>query len=372
MSKLLQVPIYWKYLLIEFFKFFILALGSFISAILILKLYDIARFASLRVDIAKIFLFALYQIPYILPLAIPLSSLLSSMLLLHKLSATHEITAMRAGGLGIRDISAPFIFAGLTVFLLNFYITFELSPDCRMRSKSLIENATAFNPILLFQKSKFLKIKDSYIEMTSSERGKDAGDILFFGKNQATGRIFFIMASALEIKKDNLKGKDVSLIAPFSKTNEKDFDNLYIENQSNLTVSANKISKLLRRTSCNINHEYLPTKLLLAKTAMEKKFKPKSVVRARFELARRLSYALLAFSFTYLGMTFGIQIGRSPSKKNLLLTFALASLTFVFFMAGKSFHKNPLLASVCYFFPHLLIFGISTYAQKRLNEGREI
>lgn len=93
------MPVFWWYLLKNYLKVQILSVFSFIAILLVSRLEEIAQFAALGAKLSYLALFILYQIPYVLPIAIPISCLISAMLLFQRLSHTHELTALRAGGL---------------------------------------------------------------------------------------------------------------------------------------------------------------------------------------------------------------------------------------------------------------------------------
>src|SRR5271167_846396 len=124
------MPIIWRYLLRSYFQVFSLCVSSFISMLLVLRFQDIARFATSGTSNYNIVLFTLLQIPYILPIAIPVSCLIASMILFQRLSQSHELTAFRTCGIGLKEISTPLVFAGLFLTLVNLTIACELAPYC--------------------------------------------------------------------------------------------------------------------------------------------------------------------------------------------------------------------------------------------------
>lgn len=129
--------------------------------IFILKLQDIAHFITLRSSSTEIFLFILYQIPYILPFAIPLSCLLATFLVLYRLSISQETTAFQTSGISIQAIHIPFIWIGILTFLGNLFINFEITPCARERTKSMITQLVQSNPFLMLQKT-ILRRKKSH------------------------------------------------------------------------------------------------------------------------------------------------------------------------------------------------------------------
>ncbi|MBS0626775.1 MAG: LptF/LptG family permease, partial [Verrucomicrobia bacterium] len=122
------MPILWKYLLRSYFQFLFLCVSAFIAVLLVIRFQDIALFASSGAHISYIGLFSLYQIPYILPLAIPISCLIASMILFQRMSASLELTALRACGIALSPIAYPLLLSALVLSLINFTIVSEITP----------------------------------------------------------------------------------------------------------------------------------------------------------------------------------------------------------------------------------------------------
>ena len=141
------MPILWRYLLRNYFQVFFLCVSAFISVLLVLRFQEIARFITSEASFAKVVLFSLYQIPYILPIAIPISCLISSLLLFQKLSHYQEITALRTIGLSLQKIVIPILASGFLLVLFNAMIAFELAPICRSKARMLIYETVTSNPL---------------------------------------------------------------------------------------------------------------------------------------------------------------------------------------------------------------------------------
>src|ERR1700722_5509245 len=172
------MPILWRYVLRHFFQVFFLCVGSFIGILLVLRFQEIARFAASGAPKLKILLFMLLQIPYILPMAIPISCLIASMLLLQKWSHLHELTALRACGLGLKPIITPLLFAGVALSAINFVIVREFTPRCRGMTKTLVYEMAAANPLFLLQKESLLKLKHVFIDMKVLKASKFAQNVV--------------------------------------------------------------------------------------------------------------------------------------------------------------------------------------------------
>lgn len=366
------MPIVWRYLLRNYFQVFLLCVSTFISVLLVLRFQEIARFATAGTPPSTVFLFAVLQIPYILPIAVPVSCLIAAMLLFQRLSHTHELTAFRSSGLGLSKIAAPLLFAGFFLTLVNFTIASELAPRCRGMSKALICKAASDNPLFLLQRESLVKLKNAYFEMKVLKSGKYAEDVLLVLKNSSSDRIAVVSAKELNLKGDELQGVQVSIISSVDPKSD-GFDHLVIENQAEMNMQAANLSQFTQTADWSSSYDYMPLRTILARDGLsKKKNKPLFVTKsAQLEIARRISISLAAFTFTCIGVAFGTQISRNRSRKGIVSAILLASLFLVCFISAKSLKHAPFLSTAIYLLPHPLILLLSFRSMKSLQGGVE-
>ncbi len=345
------MPILWRYLLKRYFQVFSLCVLSFVGVLLVFRFQTIARFAASGTHIWDVLLFTLFQIPYILPIAIPISCLISSMLLLQSLSNSHEITAFRTSGLSLKPILVPILLAGFCLFLLNLTISCEISPRSRILAKKLVYEALSNNPLIVFQKDGLLKVKGAYIEMKKLENGKYAEDVVFLSQNKSNERLSLVIAKKLSLKKELLRGEKVAMISSADSKQGEGFDHLMIENQDTMDAKGSHLMQFTQTPSFGFSDEQQTLKQLLAK---ERAHHSKVSMKTFVEMAKRGSIAFAAFTFTLIGVSFGLHIGRLRSKRGILFAVSLAAFYMISFIAAKSF-KNSYIAILLLTIPHLII-----------------
>ncbi len=365
------MPILWRYLLRSYLQTFALSVGAFISVLIVLRFQEIAKFATSGASFFKVLLFALLQIPYILPLAVPISCLIATLLLFQRLSGTHELTALRTAGVGLKTLATPLLFAGFLLTLINFTIASELSPRCRSATKQLVFEMATSNPLFLLQKDSLVKFKSAYYDIGKLKDNTHAQDVLFVVKNSSSGRMTALSAKELSIHKDLLTGKHVTFISSVDpKRDLPGFDHLIIENQEEMQTKAVTLGQFLHTVDWKASYEYLSLRQLLASGLI--KTSTYSLSKgAQIELCRRLSIGLAALTFTLVGLSFGIQISRNRSKKGLVGAIGLAAFFLTCFISAKSFHSSAGIAAAIFLLPHPLIALLSLRSLKRLLRGIE-
>ena len=364
------MPIFWRYLSKTYLKVFLLSTISFISLLLLTRLKEIARYAALAHHWKNVFLFILYQIPHILPIAIPISCLISSILLFQKLSWTHELTALRTGGLSLKTIIFPLLSIAFFLFLINFFICSEITTFCRQNSKKLVYEQSSINPLLLLQRQDLLKIKNSYIDMEISDDETTAKDLIFILPNKANHRLSFMHAKKLTLQGKSLEGENISTISHIDSIDSNYFDPLILENQKIMTTTASSISQFMKSSHFPLTHNHLPLKLLLVRSKLEKE-QPTSSESITAEISRRFAFGFSAFSFTFIGICYGIKIQRFRSKKGIFWACFLALLILISFVIGKALKYNALSSSLIYLLPQPLILLFASRMLRKISKGAE-
>ncbi len=365
------MPILWRYLLRSYFQVFLLCICGFIGILLVTRFRDIASFATTGAGWSSVGLFTLYQIPYILPIAIPISGLIASILLMQRLSHSHELTAFRASGLKVNAIIFPLLMSAAFLSLVNFTVVSELGPICKARAKHLIYEIAMVNPLSFFQKDSPIKIKDTYVDIKTLHAGKRAEDVVLVLRNLSNGRLGLMTAKELWLEEDSLLGKEVTFISSLDPKREEGFDHLIIENQAFMSTKASNLSHLMETADLELHYDYLPLRLILAKIFLHPHKSGYTMGKGELEIIRRLTLSLAAFSFTLIGIAFGMEISRNRSKNGLFWAIGLAAFFMICFIGAKSFRHAHAIAALLYLLPHPIVLLFSIRAFKRVSRGVE-
>lgn len=361
------LPTLWKYIFIEFYKLFFAILLYFISIILILKLQDVAHFITMRSSIREIFLFTLYQIPYILPFAIPLSCLLAAFLVFYRLSVSQEVTALQTSGISIHAIHVPFIWVGILTFLINLFINFEVTPLSRAKTKTMITQIVQSSPFLILQKKQYIGEKNHFIRSNYGKNPNHIQQFVFFGKNPKN-QLYGIFADTVTMNGKNLEAYNVATITSNYRNLDNEFSAIYLENQKKASIPISEFSSLFIKDLGPIVQEDLSTKMILTKIFANSKTNKKFITRGLLEIIKRFSFSFSSFTLLLIGISYGLQNYSIKKSFSIIICFLLTSFIFCCFLIGKSFERYPIYAYYFYIIPH--IFIIISYSYKRKNLSR--
>ena len=147
-----------------------------------------------------------------------------------------------------------------------------------------------------------------------------------------------------------------------------------LENQEEMVTQASSLSKYMKRSSFSLNPIHLPTKMLLAREKDDLyKLKKKKYTSSIIEIIRRAALSISAFSFTFIGICFGIDISRTKSKEKIkmLLSAFAALLILISFTAAKACKYHSVAACLLYLIPQPLILLLATIALRKISRGLE-
>lgn len=380
------MPILWRFLIQNFLQVFLLCVAAFIAILLTTRLEEIAHFASFGADLKLIGMFALFQIPYILPIALPISCLISSILLMSRLSKDHELTALRSAGLSLKEIAAPLVFTSIFLALFNFYTVSELATLSHLKANTLKSELRSINPLLLLHNKHLMRAKGIYYDaLGASKMGQSASDVIIAMPDQKNQSLNLIIAKQLDTDNEEFKAKQLTLLTQIDNDSGSGYPSLLLENIGSSSSKIEDFSHLIQKkisqvSSDNLNIGMLRMRLADYELQLETiepnpvnepllKYLRKSVRQIYSEVARRFSAGLAPFTFTLLGLAFGMSISRTTRKIEMLFPILLAALFLISFFAAKSLDSQTGLSYALYLVPHALIAAAAVYKLERISHG---
>lgn len=124
-----RFPIFWRYLLSEFFSVFFLGLFSATSLFLIFETFEKTRvFLRESAPVGLSIAYIILKIPWIFHLMTPVALLIATLISIGRLSQKSEITAMRACGASVTSLAKPILLASAIVSLVMFVFSETILP----------------------------------------------------------------------------------------------------------------------------------------------------------------------------------------------------------------------------------------------------
>ncbi|WP_072758686.1 YjgP/YjgQ family permease [Fervidobacterium gondwanense] len=192
-----------KYVLKQSLKPFFMGLGGFIVFVSVEWLYQISDYIIRnRVDISKLFLFVLYNLPYFTVLGIPVGVLFAIFWVISEMYTNREITAILVHGISSKRLVTPFvilsIILGFFAWLMNDYVV----PNANYKSSQVLNQYILQSPETVVKTNMLVELeKDVYFYV--KEYNKQAGelsDVVLFRNEEGNEQI---LTSKKVIKKSD-------------------------------------------------------------------------------------------------------------------------------------------------------------------------
>jgi len=129
-----------RYLLGEFFRFFILAMSGFIGFVTLFDAFEkIDTFIDYHASAGKIAAYYLYSTPYKAVLVCPVALLLAVFLALGYMTRFHELTVMKSSGVSLYRLLLPVYLVGFLVSALSFVVSDFVMPHAQTRAREIYQ-----------------------------------------------------------------------------------------------------------------------------------------------------------------------------------------------------------------------------------------
>lgn len=375
----MALPILWRYLLSNYLKVFTVCCLSILFLLTTTRLKEVARFATMGPEGEALLYFLFYQMVLLLPIALPLSCVVSAVVLFQNLSESHQLTAMRACGLAMRQITTPILVAAACLSLLNCYVVSEWSTESVLASRFLKNKIKSMNPMILLESPQLMRSSGFYVEaLGPSVHGESASDLVLTFYNSNQKRLHLLLAKKIEANDKHILGKELTLIGGTeAKLSAEGYDNLAIENVAFSETPLDELRQFLGNDSWNVKPDYLRFSLLLVHIQELKKqlaekgsnSLKKKLKHCYVEIPRRLSAGLSVFALTLMASSFAMTISRYPSKRGIMMVLSLTTLYLICFFSAKRCDIIP--ATILYLLPLVLITYLSIKNLTRLSRGIE-
>lgn len=146
----------WRYILRSHVAPFFFGTTTIMALFLLQYLMRwIDQLASKGIDFVTIGEFVALNLSWILVLAVPIGVLFSTLMAFGSMSAAHEITVLKASGMGLFRMMVPVIVMGLCVTGLVFYYTDNVLPDTNLRLSTMMRDITRTKPTFAIDAGQF-------------------------------------------------------------------------------------------------------------------------------------------------------------------------------------------------------------------------
>jgi len=327
---------------------FIVALGSVLKDLLAPVLTG-----QLPLDtfVQLIGLTVLYSICYTLPAGI----LTGVLLVLGRMSADREITAIRAAGVSVAGISAPIFFFALLCTGTSLAVNFYYMPEAKVTYEKKFAEAVRSNPLNFLVPKTFIRNFPNKIVFVGENKNLRLKDVWVWELDNQSRAKEMYHAERAEISFDEptnsllLTGHNVTVESRNSSDPE-DFQN-GPKGFGHFEVFSRTLSleKMTGVPTHKVKTDWLTYNQLMAEVQRLKRPDPKislaerdrQRIRVQTVIQEKTSKAFSVLSFALIAIPLGIKVSRKETSANLGIAVILAMAYFISTVGVKSLDNLP-------------------------------
>jgi lipopolysaccharide export system permease protein len=324
----------------------------------------------------------LLLIPYAFSFAMPLGVLIAILLVMGRLSANQELTALRAAGISLYSIAAPVLFVALCGSVLAAYINAFHAPAARASYRAILNDLIREDPLRFIVPRTFIHDFPGYV-LYVGEKEEDRMRQFWLWELDAQERAVRLLRAeegsfAFDESKDALV---LTLREGFTELRDADNpDNLQSLQPvlsfrdarirlplANLLGSANKprrakdftLEELLQRRAdaASLMAVADPVAQASAKTDFH---------RYQYYISRHFAMAFSVFSLALFAIPLGIRVGRTETYANFVLALAISmAYYFAVILLGWTVDQPALRPELLVWLPNLVAQGLGFWLLKR-------
>ena len=314
-------------------------------------------------------------VPFVGVHAMPIGMLTGVLLVLGRMSAQQEITAMRAAGLGIAYVSRPIlVIAGLGV-LLSLGLNFYYMPQARTLYRGTISEAVNKNPMSMIVEKTFIRDFPGFVVYAGQKAGAELGDVWLWRLDDEKRVTEFLRAKSGRIAYDyDANVMKVVLTDTFSDRR----DPRNPENFANTDAQVSMGEVSVDIPFDNVFGRRAVYRKLSSMTLGELLAQGKKLADENAPVAQRMkvsiainekaagSFTILAF--TLLAIPLGIKVSRKETSANRGIALALAlGYFFLNVMVGWLDRSPALRPDLWLWLPPVLFIGLGVVMFRRVE-----
>jgi lipopolysaccharide export system permease protein len=276
-------------------------------------------------------------IPVVVSYAMPMGMLSGVLLVLGRMSADREVTALRASGLSVAWLSAPILFFALLGVALSVLINFELMPRAKVAYERELAQAVQQNPLSFITPKTFIRDFPGIVIYAGEKNGAQLKDFWLWELDAQNRVKRFARADTGRLDFDARNNKLVLTLnhAQAEVRDDKDPENFARAQGAAAWEQATfdlPLGKLAGAATVNVKQQWLTFDQLLAKwrqlsqpdAKVSEEVRAKQRMRVQITIQEKFATAFSVLSFALIAVPLGIKISRKETSANLGIGLGLA------------------------------------------------
>lgn len=336
----------------------LLAVGLFAFVLLVGNLLRdaVGLLADGQLEIGLFVRLLLLLVPYVVAYALPLGIVTGVLLVLGRLSAQREITAMRSAGLSLFQIASPIFFIALVGLVFSVVVNFQYAPAARAQYREDLAQAVRLNPLNFIVEKTFVDHFPGYVLYIGEKDGEVLQDVWLWELDSQRRVRLFIQAEAGGLGYDrDTESLLLTLDRGFSEVRSED-DPEDVRDSRNPPLEFERTSVRLplenilgggtskRKLSRMTFNEILSERERVLSAPVEDLRdgdRQTALMKVQMSIQERFAMAYAILSLATLAIPLGITIQRKETSANLFIALILALSFYLLMVIIAWFERMP-------------------------------
>lgn len=314
-------------------------------------------------------------VPYVAVHALPIGMLTGVLLVLGRMSAQHEITAMRAAGLGLGFVARPILLIAAVGVIVSLALNFYFMPQARTQYRNTVSDAVRRNPLSMIVEKTFIRDFPDVVVYVGDKTGEELRDVWFWRLDKEKRVTEFLRARSGRVAYDEEKHvMNVALTDVFADRR----DPKHPENFANTDPQV-----LMREVSVDIPFEGVfgsrgvsrRTNLLTLDQLLEKRREleaanasPAARMKIAVALHEKGARSFMILAFALMAIPLGIKVSRKETSANLGVALLLALAYYFLDVMVSWLDRSPALRpDLWLWLPPVLFIGLGVWMFRRVE-----
>lgn len=316
------------------------------------------------------------MVPYVAAYALPMGVLLGVLLVLGRMSAQQEITAMRAAGLSLGYIARPVLVFGCLASIMALIVNFEFMPRARMAYKQILADAVQTNPLSFIVPRTFVRDFPNLVIYAEGKEGTVLQDVWFWRLDDEQRVLEFGRAQEGELSFDEENSmlevmlRDVSAEAQ----NENDPEN-YTKIRGTTRVGevplSFQVDDIFSKQKKRQKYAWMTYVELMAEKERSVAAGDESTqLGVAMAISEKGANALAVFGFALMAIPLGLRVSRQETSANLGVALILVTGYYLLTVWASWLESKPALRpELLLWLPALLCIGTGIWMLRRVDRA---
>jgi len=343
----------------------------------------IGHFFAGRISLGTTLELILWLLPYAVTYALPMGILCGVLLVLGRMSAENEVTAMRAAGLSLTRIARPIYVLGVLGMICALTVNLEFMPQARTKYKQKLVSVLRDDPKLLLVPKTFIRDFPRMVVYVGDRHGDALKDVWMWRLDNESRVIQLLRAESGSIVFDEaLNGL---VFTPQNAVIEDRSEKAPEDCKSSVSVGAFEgtslvfpLDKLFGEQIVSTKPEWLTLPVLLGEIAKVRVPGEQSaeaarvtrLTRLRMVLQDKLATGVAVLTFVFIAVPLGIKVSRRETSANLGIAVVLALAYYFLTVVVKWCAGHPEIRPDLWLWaPNILFLAIGIFLIRRVQRA---